>query len=291
MVVPFGAGTSTDITSRAFAQGLSEQLKQPIVIDNKPGAGGNIGTEFVAKAKPDGYTLCSGTVGTFAINISLFQKIAYDPVRDFVPVAFVGFTPTLLVVKPNSPFKNVADIVDFAKKNPGKLTFASAGNGTTGHLGGELLKVLSGTSMLHIPFKQGTQALTEIMAGDVDFMFYHPSAVMPHVSSGRLKAIACSTNKRSIAAPDVPTVAESGYPEFNMMGWRMVAAPAATPQNIIDKLVKASGLALKKPDVLKRLESLGLEQGDMRTADLRNFQVKEIETWAKVIKASGAQVK
>ena len=290
VVVPFGAGTSTDITSRAFIKGLAEQLKQAMVIDNRPGAGGNIGTDIVAKAKPDGYTLCSGTVGTFAINVSLYRKIPFDPLRDFIPISLYGLTPTLLVVKPDSPFKNVMDIVTYAKKNPGKLTFASAGNGTTGHLGGELLKTLSGTSMVHVPYKQGTQAMTEIMSGQVDFLFYHPSAVMPHVSSGRMKAIACSSDKRSISAPNVPTVAESGFPDFNLTGWRMIAAPAATPREVVDKLVKASELTLKNPEVVQRLHGLGLEQAEIKATDLPGFLAKEVATWSKVIKASGAHV-
>lgn len=290
LIVPFGAGTSTDISSRVFGQGLSQQLKQPVVIENKPGAGGNIGTEAVAKAKPDGYTLTSGTVGTLSINVSLYRNISFDPLRDFIPLSFIGFTPTLLVVRPDSPFTSVTDIVAYAKKNPNRLNFSSTGNGTSGHLAGELLKTMSGTSMIHVPFKEGAQAMTSVISGEVNFMFNHPQAVLPQISAGRLKALACSGEKRSAVAPTVPTVAESGFPGFNLMGWRMLAAPVGTPPAVIGKLIEASERTLKNPEVLQKLEALGLEQSDMKAADLPGFLRKEIATWAKVIKASGAQV-
>jgi tripartite-type tricarboxylate transporter receptor subunit TctC len=290
LIVPFGAGTSTDITSRIIGQGLSQQLKQPVVIENKPGAGGNIGTEAVAKAKPDGYTLTMGTVGTLSINTSLYRKISFDPLRDFVPLSFMGFTPTLLVAKPDTPFANVADLIAYAKKNPNKLTFSSAGNGTTGHLAGELLKTLSGTSIVHVPFKEGSQALTAVISGEVDFMFYHPAAVMSYVTSGRLKALAASGERRAAAAPNVPTVAESGFPGFNLIAWYMLAAPAAIPPTVVGKLVEASERTLKNPDILQKLDALGVEQSAIPAADLRVFLTKEITKWAKVIQASGAHI-
>jgi tripartite-type tricarboxylate transporter receptor subunit TctC len=290
LIVPFGAGTSTDITTRIFAQGLSQELKQTLVIENKPGAGGNIGTDMVAKAKPDGYTLSSGTVGTLSINVSLFRNISFDPLRDFVPIAFIGFTPTLLVVKSDSPFKSLADLLAYAKKNPGKLTFSSTGNGTSGHLAGELLKTMSGTSMVHVPFKEGAQAMTSVISGEVDFMFNHPQAILPHLSSGRVNALACSGEKRSVAVPNIPTVAELGFPGFNLMGWRMLAAPAATPQMVISRLIEASERTLKNTDIIQKLLAVGLEQSDMKASDLPVFLKKEVAKWAQVIKASGAQV-
>ena len=290
LIVPFGAGTSTDITSRIIGQGLSQQLKQPVVIENKPGAGGNIGTEAVAKAKPDGYTITMGTVGTLSINTSLYRNLSFDPLRDFIPLSFMGFTPTLLVAKPDAPFASAAELVAYAKKNPGKLTFSSAGNGTTGHLAGELLKTMSGASIVHAPFKEGAQALTAVISGEVDFMFYHPAAVMSYVTSGRLKAIAASGSRRAAAAPNVPTVAESGFPGFDLIAWYMLAAPAGTPAEVTSKLIDASERTLKNPEILQKLNSLGVEQSAIPADRLRGFLEKEIAKWAKVIQASGARI-
>jgi len=290
LIVPFGAGTSTDITSRIIGQGLSQQLKQPVVIENKPGAGGNIGTEAVAKAKPDGYTITMGTVGTLSINTSLYRKISFDPLRDFVPLSFMGFTPTLLVAKPDAPFSSAAELAAYAKKNPGKLTFSSAGNGTTVHLAGELLKTMSGASIVHAPFKEGAQALTAVIAGEVDFMFYHPAAVMSYVTSGRLKAVAASGARRAAAAPNVPTVAESGFPGFDLIAWYMLAAPAGTPAAVTSKLIDASERTLKNPEILQKLDSLGIEQSAIPAEKLRDFLENEIAKWAKVIQASGARI-
>jgi tripartite-type tricarboxylate transporter receptor subunit TctC len=290
MIVPFGPGTSTDITGRIFAQALSQQLKQAVVVENKPGAGGNIGTEFVAKSAPNGYTLSFGTVGTLAINASLFRKLAFDPLRDFVPLALAGATPTLLVVRADAPYANVAELVAYAKQHPDKVSFASAGNGTSGHLAGELLKVMSGASMTHIPYKEGTQALTAVMSGQVDFMFYHPAAVMAHISSGRLKALAASSARRASAAPKVPALVESGYAGFDLVAWFMLAAPAGTPAPIVKQLLEACERVLKTPEVVRQLEAQGIEQLPVASAELPGFLAAENAKWAKIVRASGAQV-
>ena len=290
MVVPFGPGTTTDIVARVFAQSLGQQLKQAIVVENKPGAGGNIGTELVAKSAPDGYTLSFGTVGTLAINATLFRKIAFDPQRDFVPLALTGATPTLLVVRAGAPYANAAELVAHARQNPDKVSFASAGNGTSGHLAGELLKTLSGTQMIHVPYKEGTQALTAVISGQTDFMFYHPAAVMPHIAAGRLKALAASSARRASAAPNVPTLAESGFAGFDLVAWFMLAVPANTPAPIVKQLIEASERVLKTPEVARQLESQGIEQLPVPSAELPGFLARENAKWAGIVRASGAQV-
>ena len=290
MVVPFGPGTTTDITARIFAQSLGQQLKQAIVVENKPGAGGNIGTELVARAAPDGYMLSFGTVGTLAINAALYRKIAFDPQRDFVPLALAGATPTLLVVRADAPYANAAELVAYARQNPGKLSFASAGNGTSGHLAGELLKTLSGTQMTHVPYKEGTQALTAVISGQTDFMFYHPAAVMPHIGAARLKALAASSARRAAAAPNVPTLAEAGFAGFDLVAWFMLAAPANTPVPILRQLAEASERVLKTPEVVRQLEAQGIEQLPMPSAELPGFLARENAKWAGIVRASGAQV-
>lgn len=290
MVVPFGPGTTTDIVARIFAQSLGQQLRQAIVVENKPGAGGNIGTEMVAKSSPDGYTLSFGTVGTLAINAALFRKITFDPQRDFVPLALTGATPTLLVVRAGAPYANAAELIAYAKQNPDKVSFASAGNGTSGHLAGELLKTLSGTQMTHVPYKEGTQALTAVISGQTDFMFYHPAAVMPHIAAGRLKALAASSARRANAAPNVPTLAESGFAGFDLVAWFMLAAPANTPAPIVKQLIEASERVLKNPEVVRQLEAQGIEQLPVPSAELPAFLVRENAKWAGIVRASGAQV-
>jgi tripartite-type tricarboxylate transporter receptor subunit TctC len=290
MIVPFGPGTSTDITGRIFAQALSQQLKQAVVVESKPGAGGNIGTEFVAKSAPNGYTLSFGTVGTLAINASLYRKLAFDPSHDFVPLALAGATPTLLVVRADAPYANVAELVAYAKQHPDKVSFASAGNGTSGHLAGELLKVMSGAPMTHIPYKEGTQALTAVYSGQVDFMFYHPAAVMPHITGGRLKALAASSARRASAAPNVPTLVESGYPGFDLVAWFMLAGPAGMPATIVKQLLEACERVLKMPEVVRLLEAQGIEQLPITPAELPGFLATENAKWARIVRASGAQV-
>ncbi|HSI52918.1 MAG TPA: tripartite tricarboxylate transporter substrate binding protein, partial [Ramlibacter sp.] len=227
LVVPFGAGTTTDIVSRVVGEGLGKALQQTVVVDNRAGAGGSTGSDQVAKAAPDGRTIVMGTVGTHAINASLFRKLPYDPIRDFAPLALVGFTPTLLVVAGDSPIKSLNDLKAQAAKAEG-VTFASAGNGTSGHLAGEMLAQRLGVKMTHVPFKEGSMAMTAVMAKQVDFMFYHPAAVMPQVRGGKLRPLGASSAQRSAAAPDVPTLMEQGLPDFDLVAWFMLYAPAAT---------------------------------------------------------------
>jgi len=289
MVVPFGPGTTTDTVARVVADGLGKALKQTVVVDNRAGAGGSTGTDAVAKAPADGRTIVMGTVGTHAINASLFKKLPYDPMRDFAPVAFVGYTPTLLVVAANSPVKSLKDLAQLATRPEG-VTFASAGNGTSGHLAGELLAQRLGGKMIHVPYKEGAVALTSVMSGQVDFMFYHPAAVNPQIKAGKLRALGASGSVRSAAAPDVPTLMEQGVKDFDLVAWFMLYAPAATPPAALATLRDASAQALASPDVTARLREQGIEQRPMKGDEMAPFNRIELGKWAELVKRSGAQV-
>ena len=289
MVVPFGPGTTTDSVGRVVADGLSKALKQNVVVDNRAGAGGVTGSDQVAKSPPDGKTLVMGTVGTHAINATLFKKMPYDTMRDFAPVAFIGYTPTLLVVSADSPAKSLKDIAAMAMRREG-VTFASAGNGTSGHLAGEMLAQRLGGKMIHVPYKEGAQAMTNVMSRQVDFMFYHPAAVMPQIKAGKLRAIAASGAVRSSAAPDVPTLMELGIKDFDLVAWFMLYAPAAVPPAMLGQLRSASAAALAQPDVANRLREQGIEQRPMRADEMTPFNIAELAKWAELVKRSGAQV-
>ncbi|MFO1328836.1 MAG: tripartite tricarboxylate transporter substrate-binding protein [Rubrivivax sp.] len=287
LVVPFGAGTTTDIVAREVAQALAAVLGQGVVVDNKAGAGGTIGSDQVAKAAPDGRTLLMGTVGTHAINATLYRKLAYDPVKDFAPLALVGFTPTLLVVAGGSPLKSLADL-KAAAAAPAGLSFASAGNGTSGHLAGELLGARLGGKMVHVPYSQGGQALTDVMGGQAAFMFYHPAAVLPHMKSGKLRALGASSARRSAAAPEVPTLQELGVSDFDLVAWFMLYAPAAVPAPELARLREATARALQQ--AAPKLAEMGVEQRSMNAAELAAFGPAEIARWGEAVRRSGAQV-
>lgn len=289
LVVPFGPGTTTDIVSRVYAEGMGKALGQSIVVENKSGAGGNIGSDLVAKAPADGYTIVMGTVGTHAINPGLYRKMPYDAQKDFAPLGFAGYTPTLLVVAANSPFKSLADLKAQAAR-PGGLSFASAGNGTSGHLAGELLKARLGGEMVHVPYKEGGLALSDVMAGQAQFMFYHPAAVLPHVKSGKLRALGVSSARRTAAAPEVPTLTEQGAGEFDLVAWFMLYAPAATPAPVLAKLREAVVQAVANPEVRARLAAQGLEVPQLKPEELTAFGRTEIAKWSELVKRSGAQV-
>ena len=290
LIVPFGAGTTTDIISRVIAEGLSKPLGQPVVVENRAGAGGAIGSDFVAKGPSDGYTIVMGTVGTHAINATLFKKLPYDPLKDFAALAFTGYTPTMLVVAANSPLKSLKDLAVQASQPGNKLSFASAGNGTSGHLAGELLKARVGGDMVHVPYKEGGLALTDVMGGQVQFMFYHPAAVLPHIKSGKLRALGASSAKRSAAAPDVPTLIEQGVAEFDLVAWFMMYAPAATPAPVLARLREATAQTLASPEIAAKLGAQGLELRNMKPDELTSFGRSEITKWAELVKRSGAQV-
>jgi tripartite-type tricarboxylate transporter receptor subunit TctC len=289
MVVPFAAGTTTDIVARAVAEGMARQIGQSVVVENRAGAGGGIGSDLVAKSPADGYTILMGTVGTHAINATLFKKLAYDPQRDFAPVAFAGYTPTLLVVSGASPVKSLKDLADLARRPDGRVSFASAGNGTSGHLAGELLKARLGGEMTHVPYKDGALALSDVMGGQVQFMFYHPAAALPHIKSGKLRALGVSSAKRSPAAPEVPAIAEAGL-DFDLVAWFMVYAPAATPAPVLARLRDAAAQTLANADIAGRLKAQGLELNAMRAEEMTAFGRSELAKWAELVRRSGAQV-
>lgn len=289
MVVPFGPGTTTDTVGRVVAEALGKTLHQTIVVDNRAGAGGSVGTDQVAKSAPDGKTLVMGTVGTHAINAALFRKLPYDTLRDFAPVAFIGYTPTLLVVAANSPAKSLKDLAALAARTEG-VTFASAGNGTSGHLAGELLAQRLSGKMIHVPYKEGAVAMTSVMAGQADFMFYHPAAVMPQIRAGKLRALGASGALRSAAASDIPTLMEQGIKDFDLVAWFMLYAPAATPPAALNQLRSAAATALGLPDTVARLRDQGIEQRAMRVDEMLPFNQAELVKWAELVKRSGAQV-
>jgi len=287
MIVPFGPGTSTDIIARVMADEMAKSLGHPIVVENRAGAGGAIGTDFVARAPADGYTIVMGTVGTHAINKALYAKLTYDPVADFAPIALVGQTPTLLVVRGDSPINNLRDLASAAGKPPG-VSFASAGSGTSGHLAGELLKARLGVDMVHVPYKEGNMAVSDVISGQVHFMFYHPTAVLPHIRAGKLRALGVSSAKRSAAAPEVATIAEQTGSDFDLVAWFMLYAPKAVPAPALQKLRAAAAGALAAPDVQAKLLAQGIEQG--ATADLDEFSKAEVAKWADLVRLSGARV-
>jgi tripartite-type tricarboxylate transporter receptor subunit TctC len=289
MVVPFGPGTTTDIVSRVIAEGLGKALGETVVVENRSGAGGSIGTDLVAKAAPDGYTIVMGTVGTHAINTALYSRLPYDAQKDFVPIAFAGYTPTLLVVAGDSDIRSLKDLAAAAAK-PGGISFASAGNGTSGHLAGELLKSKLGGEVVHVPYKQGSLAMSDVMSGQVQFMFYHPAAVMPHVKSGKLRALGASGLARSSAAPDVAPIAEQGYEGFDLVAWFMLYAPAGTPAPVVARLRQAAGQALASEDIRGKLGAQGVELREMKPDELGAFGAAEIAKWSDLVRRSGARV-
>jgi tripartite-type tricarboxylate transporter receptor subunit TctC len=289
LVVPFGPGTTTDIVARIYAEAMARPLGQGIVVENKSGAGGNIGSDLVAKSAADGYTIVMGTVGTHAINPGLYRKMPYDAQKDFAPIGFAGYTPTLLVVAANSPLQSLKDLQAAAKKSGG-ISFASAGNGTSGHLAGELLKARLGGEMVHVPYKEGGLALSDVMAGQTQFMFYHPAAVMPQVKAGKLRALGVSSARRTAAAPEVPTITEQGFGEFDLVAWFMLYAPAATPAPVLAKLRDAVAQAVTNPEVKAKLAAQGLEVPLLKPDELAGFNRTEIAKWSELVKRSGAQV-
>jgi len=286
MVVTFPAGGAPDILARLFAD--KAQLGQAVVVDNKPGAGGNIGADQVAKAPADGYTLVMGTVGTHSINGALYSKMPYDMVRDFAPVAHVASAPNLLVVNNDLPVKTVAELITYMKANPGKLSYGSPGVGTSVHVSGELFQSLTGTQMVHVPYKGRQFAIPDLVGGQIQVMFDNMPSALPMAKDGKIRALAQTTAKRSQAAPDVPTVAET-VPGFEATTWFAVFAPAGTPRDVVMKVNAEMQRIFKLPDVADKLKVLGLEPWISTPEELAAYQAKEIVKWAKVVKDSGAK--
>jgi tripartite-type tricarboxylate transporter receptor subunit TctC len=297
IVVPFAASGTTDILARALAPELQKAFGQPFVVDNKPGAGGNNGAAEVAKAPADGHTLLMGTVGTHAINPALYPKMPYDHVKDFAPVTLVAGVPNVLVINPASATKyGVSDVASFVKAlkaNPGKLNMASSGNGTSIHLAGELFKSMTGTFMVHIPYRGSGPALIDLMSGNMDVMFDNLPSAMPHIKSGRLKALAVTSAVRSAALPDVPTVAEAGGAALNgyeASSWFGLLAPAGTPADVVARIQQETAKAMATPAMKERLLAQGAIPSGMTPAEFVKFIDAETKKWAGVVKASGAKV-
>ena len=290
LVVPFPAGGPTDIVARPLAQFLGEALGSVVIVDNRGGAGGAIGAEAVAKAAPDGLTLLMATVGTQAINPALYKKLAYDPVRDFTPVALVAAAPVAIVVTPALAADSVASLVALAKRAPGKLSYGSAGNGTPGHLTGVMLRSATGIDIQHVPYKGSAPAVTDLLGGQIQIMFDPLQSVLPHIQSGKLRAIAVSGATRSAVLPQLPTVAESGYPGFESTAWWGVYAPAGLPAPLLVQLAGeiekiALGAAMRE-----RLAPLGVAARVLTGPALADFQRTETEKWGRAVRESGATI-
>lgn len=288
-VVPFPAGGTTDILARLIGQKLGPALGTTVIIDNRPGAGGNIGSEMVARAAPDGYTIMGGTISSHSINASLY-KLSYDPLKSFAPITLIGTNANVLVVNPASPFKSVKELIAGAKAKPGSLSFASAGNGTSQHLSAELFKTMTGIDMVHIPYKGSAPAIQDVIGGQVPLMFDTTVVAGPFIQSGKVRALAVTSAKRVSTMPDVPTMAEAGVPGYEVVSWQAMFAPAGTPSAIVQRLQTEVAAILKQPDVQERLAKLGVDPSGMAPQQLADFQAAEIAKWAKVVKAANVKV-
>jgi tripartite-type tricarboxylate transporter receptor subunit TctC len=284
IVVPFPVGGIADTFSRTIAIKLTEVWGQPVVVENKTGAGGNIGAELVAKSAPDGYTLVMGNIGSHAVNVSLFKNIPFDPIKDFVPIAHVLDAEGLLVVNPSVTANSVREILEMARAQPGKLSYASGGLGTTSHLAGELFKSTAKVDIVHVPYKGNSPAITDLLGGQTQMSFATMPTVLPHVKAGKLRAIASIGLARTVALPDVPTVAESGLPGFEVSNWIGLFAPAGTPPDIVAKLNAEVQKIMRSPDVQKRLEAEGARFIPTTPGQFAAFQKDELVKWAKIIK-------
>jgi len=285
-IVPYGAGGGSDSRSRQIAQKMSVILKQPIIVDNKPGAGGNIGTEFISRAAPDGYTIGMGNFAPMAVNKTLFANLRYDPETDITPIVLVEKGPLVLVVNPNSPYKTVQDIVAAAKAKPGSLTFSSGGIGGSHQLSAELFEQNAGIEMIHVPYKSGSAGLTDLMAGNVTMMFDQMYSAMPSIKADKLRPIAITSKKRSPLLPNVPSFSEVGYPKVEVLNWQGLIAPKGTPKAIIDKLNAAANEALKDPGLRELMLSQGNEIGGGSPAEFAALIKSESTKWSAVVKTA-----
>jgi tripartite-type tricarboxylate transporter receptor subunit TctC len=292
-LVPFPAGGTTDVMGRLISQKLGAVLGTSVVIDNRGGAGGSVGSEIASRAAPDGYTMLGGTVSSHAINISLYPKIGYDPIKSFAPVTLIGTNPVVLVVNAASPYKTLKDVLEASKTKPGGLSSASAGTGTSQHLSMELLAYKSGVKFTHVPYKGSGPAIQDVIGGQVDMMFDTTVVAAPHIQSGKLRAIAVTSAKRLASMPDVPTVAESGVKglgDFEVVSWQAIFVPTGTPAPIVERLHKEIRTILAQPDMQDKMKGFGMEPADLTTAQIAAFQKAEVDKWAQVIKAANIKV-
>ncbi len=291
LVIPYAAGGPTDAMGRTLATGIGQVLGQTMIVENKAGAGANIGAEYVARAAPDGYTLMFGTSAPLGINLYLYPKISYDPFKSFAPVIQIGYLPNVLVVNPKVPAKDMQELIAYAKKNKGKLSFASSGSGASSHLAGEMFNMQAGTDIMHVPYKGTGPALNDLVGGQVEMSFTDVLTALPFIQAGKLRVLGVTTLKRSRALPDVPTLAEQGLKDFDASVFFGIVAPAGTPKPIIDKLNAAFVKVLGDPEVKQRLEKQGLETPrDHTPAQLASYMQSEAVKWREVIKISGAKV-
>ena len=289
-IAPNLPGGPTDILARLVGQKLAESLGQPVVIDNRAGAAGNIGTEAAAKSPPDGYTLVTGNNATFGANVSLYTRLGFDPVRDFTPVVLVATQPNILVVHPSLPVASVKELVALAKARPGQLNYSGSGMGAAAHLAAELVKSMTATSIVHIPYKSAAPALTDLIAGETQLMFATSLSVMPHIKANRVRALGVTTARRSRFLPDLPTIAEAGVPGFEASTWHGVLVPAGTPGAIVDRLSTEINRALQLADVRDRLAAMGAEVAGGTPKEFADHIQREIPKWAKLIKTIGVQL-
>jgi tripartite-type tricarboxylate transporter receptor subunit TctC len=289
-IVPFGAGGTTDILARLVTQKAGPALGTTFVIDNKPGAGGSTGSDLTAKAPPDGYTIQGGTISSHAINVSLYPKLGYDPVRNFQPITMIGSMPNVLVVRADSPYKSLQDVIAAAKSRPGTINYASSGNGTSQHLSGVFFEQLTGGKMVHVPYKSSAESLNAILSGQgADIIFENLAPAMPHIKAGKLRALGVTSEKRSSTVPEIPAIAET-LPGFGIVSWQAIFAPAGVPQPVVDKLAGEMIKAINDPDIKSKLVAQGIEPSGMAPAELAAFQKAEIDKWARVIKAGNIKV-
>jgi tripartite-type tricarboxylate transporter receptor subunit TctC len=289
LVVPYAPGGPVDVSARLIAAPLQKALGQPVIIDNKPGAGGNIGADFVAKSSPDGHTLVMGAIATHAINPALYRNFPYDPVRDFVPVALVVQVPNVLVVNNDVPARSVQELISYLKKEPGKAAFASGSTGSTGHLAGELFKQITGTEMTHVPYKGSAPAMLDLLAGRVQLMFDNLASALPNIRAGKVRALAVTTRARTSFQKDLPTMEEAGVPGFDLTTWWGVMAPARTPPDVVDRLAREIQVALELPEVKEKLRAMGSETPSVRSpAEFTAFVAREAKIYGELVKRSGA---
>ncbi|MCS6766354.1 MAG: tripartite tricarboxylate transporter substrate binding protein [Candidatus Protistobacter heckmanni] len=289
-VVPFPPGGTTDTLARIIGQKLGTALGTTVIVDNRPDAGGNIGSEYVSKAAPDGYTILGGTISSHAINPSIYSQMPYDVVKSFEPITLIGSNANVLVVAASSPYKSVKDVIAAAKAKPGEIGFASAGNGTSQHLSMELFKSLAGIDIVHVPYKGSGPAIQDVMAGQVPAIFDTSVVAGPHILSGKLRALAVTSAARTPQLPNVPTMAESGVAGYSRISWQAIFAPAGTPKPVVQRLYEEIAKILKDPDVQDRLAKLGMEPSGMPPEQFAAFQKAEIAKWAKVVKAANVKI-
>ena len=290
IIVAYTPAGTTDILARAIGQKMSETWGQPVIIDNRAGAAGNIGTEVAARATPDGHTLLMGTAGTHGINVSLYRKLSWHPVNDFAPVSLSAMVPNIMGVNNALPVKNVREFVAYAKANPGKLSYGSPGNGSTAHLSMELFKSMTGSTIVHIPYKGSAGVLTDVMGGQIAVTIDNMPPYIPQVKAGKIRALAVSTGKRSSAMPDLPTIAEAGVPGYEAGAWFGLLAPAGTPKPIVAQLSAESARIIKLPDVSKRVSELGADPVGSTPEQFAELIKTEIAKWAKVIKDANVEL-